>query len=107
MKASGHIVDVCLRLIKYKKENKELLTYLLFEAQDEASYIKGIKEDIDEQFKELNTSNLYVTKKGLQKIVRTTSKYIKYSGIRQTEIELLLYFSYIAVTKPLKYSMGV
>jgi hypothetical protein len=90
--SSGHIVDVCLRLIKYKKENKELLTYLLFEAQDEASYIKGIKEDIDEQFKELNTSNLYVTKKGLQKIVRTTSKYIKYSGIKQTEIELLLYF---------------
>jgi hypothetical protein len=90
--STRHIVDVCLRLIKYKKENKELLTYLLFEAQDETSYIKGIKEDIDEQFKELNTSNLYVAKKGLQKIVRNTSKYIKYSGIKQTEIELLLYF---------------
>jgi hypothetical protein len=35
---------------------------------------------------------LYVAKKGLQKIVRSISKYIKYSGIKQTEIEVLIYF---------------
>ena len=37
--------EICLRLAKYKLENKELLTYLLFEAHDESSYISLVKED--------------------------------------------------------------
>ncbi|WP_018344919.1 hypothetical protein [Cytophaga aurantiaca] len=86
------LVEICLRLAKYKKESKELLTYLIFESDNEANYIAAIKADIDEQFELLNTSNLYVAKKGLQKIVRSISKYIKYSGIKQTEIEVLIYF---------------
>ena len=86
------LVEICLRLAKYKKESKELLTYLIFESDNEANYIAAIKADVDEQFELLNTSNLYVAKKGLQKIVRSISKYIKYSGIKQTEIEVLIYF---------------
>ena len=35
--------EVCLRLAKYKKENKELLTYLLFEADDEQNYLQNVK----------------------------------------------------------------
>ena len=34
----GDLPDLCLRLAKYKKENKELLTYLLFEADDEPEF---------------------------------------------------------------------
>ena len=86
------LVEICLRLAKYKKESKELLSYLIFESENEVNYIAAIKADIDEQFELLNTSNLYVAKKGLQKIVRSISKYIKYSGIKQTEIEVLIYF---------------
>jgi len=86
------LVEICLRLAKYKKESKELLSYLIFESENEANYIAAIKADIDEQFELLNTSNLYVAKKGLQKIVRSISKYMKYSGIKQTEIEVLIYF---------------
>jgi len=81
-----------LRLAKYKKENKELLSYLLFNAHDEQGFIKSIKNEIDEQLKEINRSNLYYVKKSLRKILRTANKYIKYSGIKQTEIELRLYF---------------
>lgn len=91
-KSSKELVEVCVRLAKYKKESKELLTYIIFEADNENNYISAIKADIDEQFDLLNTSNLYVAKKGLQKIVRSISKYIKYSGIKQTEIEVLIYF---------------
>ena len=29
------LAEFCLRLARYKKENKELLTYLLFDADDE------------------------------------------------------------------------
>ena len=90
--STKELVEMCLRLAKYKKESKELLSYLIFESENEANYIAAIKADIDEQYELLNTSNLYVAKKGLQKIVRSISKYIKYSGIKQTEIEVLIYF---------------
>jgi hypothetical protein len=86
------LVELCLKLIKYKKENKELITYLLFEEQDETVYIRGVKNEMDIFFEELNKSNMYVAKKGLQKILRHTSKFIKYSGKKETEIELLLHF---------------
>jgi len=44
------LLDLCLRLSKFKKENKELLTYLLFESSEEASYIESVKREIDQQF---------------------------------------------------------
>jgi site-specific recombinase len=90
----SRILDLCLRLGKYKKENKELLTYLLFEADDEQAYIRNLKEQIDEQFKELNMDNLYYTKKGLRKMLRITNKFIRYSGQKETETEVLLYFCF-------------
>jgi hypothetical protein len=85
--------ELCMRLAKYKKENKELLTYLLYEAQNEQSYITAIKEDVDELFNELpSRSNLYYVKKSLRKILRAVNRQIKYSGIKQTELELRIYF---------------
>jgi hypothetical protein len=86
------VVELCMRLAKYKKENKELLTYLLFESSDEQLYIKEIKSQLDELFNDVNKSNLYLAKKTLRKILRTVTKYIKYSGSKQTELELLIYF---------------
>jgi hypothetical protein len=44
------VLDLTLRLARFKKENKELLTYLLFESHDEAGYIKALEADMDEQF---------------------------------------------------------
>jgi len=87
------LLDCCIRLAKFKKENKELLTYLLFEANDEAAYIQQAKEDISQQFAEINQSNLYFAKKSLRKILRTTARYIRYTGSKQAEVELLLHFS--------------
>ncbi len=86
------ILAICLRLGRFKKDNKELLTYLLFEAGDESSYIKLLKEDIDDMMDEINMSHLYYVKKGLQKIVRSLNKSLRYSGQKQTEVEVRLYF---------------
>jgi hypothetical protein len=86
------LLNLCMRLAKYKKDNKELLTYLLFEAENEQAYVKGIKLQMDEQFSEMNKSNNYLAKKGLRKILRSTNKFIKYSDSKETEAELLLYF---------------
>ena len=84
---------ICLRLAKYKKENKELLSYLLSDAHDEAGYIRGIKAELDVMFEELDGRNLYITKKILRKILRFANRQIKYSGIAQTELELRISFA--------------
>ncbi len=66
--------EVCMRLAKYKKENKELLTFLLFEAGNLQAYIKTVKVEIDNLFSDINQSNLYFAKKSLRKILRTINK---------------------------------
>ena len=50
------LIEICQRLARFKKENKELLTYLLFEEDDVQGYIKNVKEEIDEGFLQVNTS---------------------------------------------------
>ena len=55
--------DLCLRLSRFKKENKELLTYLLFESSDEASYIENVKKEINQQFERVNKKSFYFIKR--------------------------------------------
>lgn len=86
------VVELCLRLTKYKKENKELLTYLLFEAHDEQQYIRNVQLEITTQFGEINTDTIYYAKKGIRKVLRMANKFIKYSGNKQTEAEVLIYY---------------
>ena len=86
------ILAMCLRLAKHKKENKELLDYLLFEAHDEQGYINNVKEEVGELFKTLPPGHLYLVKKTLRKILRFTNRQIKYSGQKQTELELRIFF---------------
>ena len=89
---STELVELCLRLAKYKKENKELLTYLIFEAHDEAGYIQSVKNEVESAFTEINQSNLYYAKKTLRKIVRIINKHIRYTGSPQATVELLIHF---------------
>jgi len=86
------LVEYCLTLAKFKKESKELLTYLIYEKQDEASYIQSVKREVDQQFEEINKKNFYFIKKGVRKILRNLKKFIRYSKRKDTEVELLIYF---------------
>jgi hypothetical protein len=86
------LMELCLRLARFKKENKELLTYLLFEAHDTSGYIKSVKETMALQFTDINKSNVYYIKKTLRKVLRTAKKYIRYSGLAVVEVEVLIYF---------------
>jgi hypothetical protein len=65
--APQQLQELCLRLAKYKKENKELLNYLLFEAINEQTFIQNVKDEIDEQFKQLNKNSSYLAKKHFAK----------------------------------------
>ncbi|MFD2727767.1 hypothetical protein [Hyunsoonleella rubra] len=83
---------LCLRLARFKKENKELLTYLLFESHDENGYAESVKTFIDEEFETINTDSFYYIRKSVRKILRNIKKFIRYSQKKETEVELLLYF---------------
>ncbi|MCL6266890.1 hypothetical protein [Flagellimonas myxillae] len=91
-RSPDELLNLCLRLGRFKKENKELLTYLLFEADHEDGYIESVKAEVDEMFEEINTNSFYYIKKSVRKILRTIKKYVRYSGNKETEVELLLYF---------------
>lgn len=85
------LVEYCLRLGKFKKENKELLTYLLFNAGDEPGFIASVKNGMDELFTQVNTSNIYFAKKSIRKIVRTADRFIRYCDTASVEAELRIF----------------
>jgi hypothetical protein len=99
------LTEFCLRLIKFKKENKELLTYLLFESADEDAYVNAVKAEIEEQFKSVSKGHLFFAKKTLRKILRYVNRQSRYSGVNKTELELRIFYCLqmvdngIAITK--------
>ena len=84
--------ELCLRLARFKKENKELLTYLIFESHNEQGYVDGIKKEIDEAFEGLPNSTLHLTKKTLRKILRSLNRYSRHIGTAQSQVEMLIHF---------------
>lgn len=96
--------QILLRLARFKAENKELLTYLLFEIQDEANYVQEVKHEMEELFQELNTGSGYIIKKQLRKIIRLMLKHIRYSSELETEVQLRLHFCSCMVDRNLHQS---
>ncbi|MFT7632711.1 MAG: hypothetical protein ACI87E_003765 [Mariniblastus sp.] len=84
----GELLDACLRLARFKKDNKELLTYLLFLAEDERGYASYLCDEIDEQFS--LTPNAH--KKTLRKTIRWMDKCLRFSAIKETEIQVRVHF---------------
>lgn len=88
----NELLDLCLRLSRFKKENKELLTYILFESSDEVTYIESVKREIDDQFEQVNKKTYYLIKKSVRRILTNVKKYSRYSLKKETEVDLLIYF---------------
>ncbi|PIA81981.1 hypothetical protein BFR04_11790 [Gaetbulibacter sp. 4G1] len=84
--------ELCLRLSRFKKENKELLTYLLFESHNESGYIESVKHYVDDEFEVINIKSYFYIRKSVRKILKNIKKYVRYSQKKETEVELLLYF---------------
>jgi hypothetical protein len=85
------IADLCLRLARHKKENKELLAYLLFEADNETAFIEKVKAEAGFMFSQLPIRS-YEAAKYLRKILRLIGKYVKFIASKEAEIELLINF---------------
>jgi len=71
----GELLEACLRLARFKKDNKELLTYVLFLSQNESAFVNSICDEIDEQFS--LTPNAH--KKTLRKLIRWINKCMRFT----------------------------
>lgn len=89
---AGQLKTLCLRLAKFKKDNKELLTYLLFDEGDESGYIESVKREVTDLFEEITNLNTYYLKKSLRRILKLVNKQIRYSGKAETELALRIHF---------------
>lgn len=87
------VLELLLRLSRFKKENKELLSYLLFEAGDEQGYVHQVKAEVDEQFIQIKETGFYLYKKQIRKIQRMINKPIKYMGSKTSTVELYLHMA--------------
>nr|MBC7613740.1 hypothetical protein [Pseudopedobacter sp.] len=92
--------DLCLRIAKYKTENKELLHYLLFYHDKKNDYVEQVKELIINEFDDLHPSVYYVGKQ-LRKLTRVMNKHIKYIGEKPLEIEISITFCKCYIQHPI------
>jgi len=94
------LTGLLLRMVKFKKENKELLTFLLFEADDLDAYVYEISQEIKDEFENYRLKTAYYKRKGCRRILRILKKYIKYAADKEVEVRLLLaYVSMVAESK--------
>ncbi len=88
---AAELSEVCIRLAKYKKENKELLHYLLFHADDPGAYAASIREELEDQFQQLGRQG-YQSAKSFRKILTLIGRYSRFTGSKQVEAEFLVWF---------------
>lgn len=86
------LIEICLKVAKYKKENKELIHYLVFESSDVDGYIDSVKKSLQAGFESLHPG-IYLRSKEIRKILRTLNKHIKFTGQPLAEVQLLIWFS--------------
>ena len=87
-----YLIEICIKLAKYKKENKEYLYYLLYQSDNQEEYINSVKIETVTLFEEINPKNYFIIKKSVRKILKTISKYCKYANKPTVTIELLIHF---------------
>ncbi len=91
-KSRDDLFNYCIALARYKLESKELLTYLVFESENEEAYIESVKQYISGEIGDINTDSYFYMKKSVRKILRQVKRYIRYSKKKETEAAVLLYF---------------
>ncbi|MFZ1748931.1 MAG: hypothetical protein WAU01_02015 [Saprospiraceae bacterium] len=89
--APAKLLELFVKLIKHKTENKELISYLLFDEDQLADYIYDLKGDISEMLGDMLRLPPYQAKRTLRKTLRFITRYSKYTGAKETEVELLIY----------------
>ena len=100
----NQLIENCLRIAKYKTDNKALLSYLLFNAGNLTETVEEIKMSITNDFIDVPPLDKHYTKKSIRKVLRSTLKYAKFIQNKEIEIELLIHFCNEYKKKGLSFS---
>jgi len=92
--------EICLRLAKYKTENKELLHFLLFYGDKKDEYVESVKAIIIHEFDNLHPS-IYTATKQIRKLLRLSNKHIKFLATKHLEVEIALAFCEEFISHPI------
>ena len=84
----GELLEIVLQLARYKKDNKELMTYVLCLSDNEDAYANYLCDEINEQFR-LNPN---MHKKTLRKTIRVMEKCLRFSNSKETELTVRVHF---------------
>ncbi|MCC6769085.1 MAG: hypothetical protein IT240_08575 [Bacteroidia bacterium] len=88
--SADELSGLCLRMAKLKAENKEFLAYLLNDADDPVFYATSLKPSISEML-ENGAPTRYLFVRLLRKSNRIISRYARFTGNKQGELELILH----------------
>ncbi len=86
------IMEMCLQLARFKKDNKEYLSYLLFGLEAPDEYMLSVKTEMEEAFRNIRKEQVYLAKKTIRKVLRIANKHIRYIGTKEAGIEILTHF---------------
>lgn len=102
-RSQEELLEFCLALSRFKLESKELMTYLLFEKDNEEGYRQSIKTYITSEMQTITTSNAYYAKKSIRKVLRQIKRFIRYSKNKETEAVVLMHFCTALKQLPVNY----
>lgn len=90
--SQAELAEICLKLARFKKENKEYLHFLLFESSDPLAYAEDVKESLHHSLTSLNRHPGLKVKE-LRKHLRFLSRHIRYTSSAEVELTLLIWFA--------------
>jgi len=85
------LMALTLRLIKLKSENKEFVSYLLFDEDQLSEYLADLKFEISEVLDCASFSQSLIAKKALRKCQKSITKHARYMGSKDAEAELYMF----------------
>jgi hypothetical protein len=100
-RSQPELVQICLGLAKLKTENKQMLAYLLFDADNPMAYAQVVKDKIDALLVNC-PRNQYGGAKVLRKALQLVTQYNRFTKHKPGEVELLLHFidRYLEIVGP-------
>ena len=89
---ASELAQVVLKLARFRKENKEMLSFLLFGEHDLPGYVEEARSEMEAGMYDVYPDAPYQAKKTIRKVLRLLNKRIQISGSKQAEAELLIRF---------------
>lgn len=93
----AELSEICLKLARFKKDNKEYVHFLLYEASNPLDYAEEVKESLLGPLTNLSRHPSLKVKE-LRKHLRVLNRHIRYTSSSEVEISLLIWYEDMLLT---------